>query len=363
MVSLLNFFYKKIKHSFLFKSIFTKLFLIRYDKVIGDTYSKLWQFDDKVILFQRLEEATVYCDNNFSSDNLQIKGYRNRRSHGSIDLFLFKNANQNALTGLINIQKDKYFTDLIVPSLQSLTHVPMKLKYFSGRVFCSFEKNYFHFITEELYPIIRLYENNTKFYVIITGNYKWKEDLILLFCPRLKVVHINQYQYITADELFGVTKDSSGYIHPNVILYLRKKFLSVEIKPKSDNNDLIYISRRMAPSRKISNELLFENKLKELGFNVIFTEDLNIEEKVEIFKSCKIVVAIHGAGLTNILTMNAASIVIELVDQRHFSHCYKALARIIGLHYFSLTMKTDINGTHFIDIENYTKFIKSKINL
>jgi hypothetical protein len=361
MNSFLSLIFKKIKYSRFYKSLFTRLFLIQYDKIIGDTYSKLWQFEGKVILFQRLEDSTVHCDDDSVDDYLHLDGYRSKRSHDSIDLFLFKNASQNAMTGLINFQKEKYFTDLIVSSLQSLTNVPLKQKYFNGRIFCSFEKNYFHFITEELYPIIRLYENNTMFYVIIAGNSKWKEDLILSFCPKLKVIHINPFQYITADELFGVTKDRSGYIHPNVIFYLRKKLLSLNSIISDTKNELIYISRRMALSRNISNEELFENKLREIGFNVIHTEDLNIEEKVQIFKSARLVVAIHGAGLTNILTMNVDSIVIELIDKRHFSHCYKALAKILALNYFSSIMKVGENGMPYIDIENSIELIKSKI--
>jgi capsular polysaccharide biosynthesis protein len=117
----------------------------------------------------------------------------------------------------------------------------------------------------------------------------------------------------------------------------------------------------MALSRNISNEELFENKLREIGFNVIHTEDLNIEEKVQIFKSARLVVAIHGAGLTNILTMNVDSIVIELIDKRHFSHCYKALAKILALNYFSSIMKVGENGMPYIDIENSIELIKSKI--
>jgi hypothetical protein len=352
---------RKIKYSNWLKSILNKLFLLSYEKIIGDTYSKLWKFNNRVNHFMVLESSILYSDNNKSSLNANFIGYKDTRVHSSIDVFLFNNAEVNTYTGLINIDRRFYFTDLFVSSLPAHTHIPMFRSKFEGRVFVSVEKNYYHFITEELYPIIKLTENGISFKVINPGNIGWKNDLLTIMCPNLFTVPVKKFQYITADEVIGVTKDKSGYIHPNVILTLRNKFRELSTSDKKSNNEYIYISRRLAPSRRVKNEDLLEDKLTELGFNIIFTEDYSLKEKIEIFKNCKLLVSLHGAGLTNMITLDEESCVIELIDKTHFSHCYNALSNIIGLKYYSQLLSIDNFGNSYIDIESCIKLINSKI--
>jgi hypothetical protein len=352
---------RKIKYSYWFKHMLNKLFLLSYEKIIGDTYSKLWKFNNRVNHFMKLETPILYSDNNRSSLNSNIIGYKDTRVHSSIDVFLFNNAQVNTYTGLINIDGQFYFTDLFVSSLPAHTHIPMFRNKIEGRVFVSVEKNYYHFITEELYPIIKLIENGISFKVINPGNIGWKNDLLRTMCPNLLIVPVKKFQYILADEVIGVTKDKSGYIHPNVILTLRNKFRELITSDKKSNYKYIYISRRLAPSRRVKNEELLEHKLTELGFKIIFTEDYSLKEKIEIFKDSKLLVSLHGAGLTNMITLDEESIVIELIDKIHFSHCYNALSNIIGLKYYSHLLSIDNFGTSFIDIESCVKLINSKI--
>lgn len=354
---------RKIKYSNFYKSIINKIFLISYEKIIGDTYSKLWKFNGRVDYFMKLESAILYSDNFRSSLNSNIIGYKDTRVHSSIDVFKFRDAEVNTYTGLINIDRQFYFTDLFVSSLPAHTHLPMFRNKIEGRVFVTVEKNYYHFITEELYPIIKLIEKEVSFKVINPGNIGWKNDLLKTLCPNVSIIPVKKFQYIYANEVIGVTKDKSGYIHPNVILTLRNKFREFVSIEKKLSYKYIYISRRLAPSRRIKNEELLEDNLIKLGFRIVFAEDHSLKEKIEIFKDCKLVVSLHGAGLTNMLTLDEESIVIELIDKTHFSHCYNALSNIIGLKYYSQILSIDNRGCSFIDIESCLKLINSKITI
>ena len=58
----------KIKYSNWLKSILNKLFLLSYEKIIGDTYSKLWKFNNRVNHFMVLESSILYSDNRLNYD-------------------------------------------------------------------------------------------------------------------------------------------------------------------------------------------------------------------------------------------------------------------------------------------------------
>jgi tetratricopeptide (TPR) repeat protein len=86
----------------------------------------------------------------------------------------------------------------------------------------------------------------------------------------------------------------------------------------------IYISRRRTSKRPLLNEEEVEIFLLSLGFYICYMEDHSFEEQIAMMRGCEIVVAPHGAGLTNILFSNPSMTVIELLmDKYTVSHFYK----------------------------------------
>ncbi|WP_077873290.1 glycosyltransferase family 61 protein [Escherichia coli] len=78
----------------------------------------------------------------------------------------------------------------------------------------------------------------------------------------------------------------------------------------------IYISRRKS-SRGPLNEFEVENELKELGFDILYAEDLDFAQQVSIFSNASILIGPHGAGLTNILFMPKNSTLIEIFNSEY----------------------------------------------
>ncbi|MBS1254883.1 MAG: hypothetical protein MAG581_00679 [Deltaproteobacteria bacterium] len=67
------------------------------------------------------------------------------------------------------------------------------------------------------------------------------------------------------------------------------------------SNNRIYVSRKLAVKRHLSNEEEFFPLLKKHNFRKVYLEQLSIREQVELFRCASHVIAAHGAGLTNIL--------------------------------------------------------------
>ena len=74
----------------------------------------------------------------------------------------------------------------------------------------------------------------------------------------------------------------------------------------------IYVSRKLAGKRHLSNEDEFLPLLKKYKFRKVYLEKMSIIEQVELFRKASHVIAAHGAGLTNILFAPADARILEI---------------------------------------------------
>ena len=81
---------------------------------------------------------------------------------------------------------------------------------------------------------------------------------------------------------------------------------------KSNIKKKIYVSRKLAVKRHLSNEQEFLGLLKKHKFRKVYLEKLSVREQVELFRSASHVIAAHGAGLTNVLFAPADVKILEI---------------------------------------------------
>lgn len=127
-----------------------------------------------------------------------------------------------------------------------------------------------------------------------------------------------------------VTRHYCGYI-PSL---LRQKIYSQFLpkRPREPKN-LIYISRKKAPQgRRINNEGELLDKITKLGFRGYILEDLPVPEQIELFYDAKVVIAPHGAGLTNLLFSEKVK-VLELFQMKYITPNYYYLSKSMGHDY------------------------------
>jgi len=112
-------------------------------------------------------------------------------------------------------------------------------------------------------------------------------------------------------------------------LFLRDKFRHGNLF-----KNRLYISRR--GRRRILNESDVVSLLSPLGFQVVHCENMSFEEQVKAFSCADIVVAPHGAGLTNSIFVHPNSKILELRSPKYFGSCYWKLCNNLGFQYYSL---------------------------
>ena len=94
-----------------------------------------------------------------------------------------------------------------------------------------------------------------------------------------------------------------------------EKFITQKTSPNSHSSKAklrIYVSRKLAVKRHLSNEEEFLPLLKKHNFRKFYLEELNILDQVQLFRTASHVIAAHGAGLTNVLFAPAEIIILEI---------------------------------------------------
>jgi hypothetical protein len=84
----------------------------------------------------------------------------------------------------------------------------------------------------------------------------------------------------------------------------------------------VYVSRKNS-SRSLHNETEIEDALKKIGFDIVYSEKLSIEQQINLFSNVSILISSHGAGLTNIAFMKPNTVLIEIFEDLSIvSHFY-----------------------------------------
>lgn len=121
----------------------------------------------------------------------------------------------------------------------------------------------------------------------------------------------------------------------------------------------IYISRLKASSRRITNEVELLLLLDSYGFKRLYLEEYTIVEQIKLFNNANMIVAPHGAGLSNIIFSKPNTIVLELLPYEEFSTTFLNLSKLNGLQYFSTNNKPiNINNDFVVDIMFLSDLLK-----
>jgi len=98
----------------------------------------------------------------------------------------------------------------------------------------------------------------------------------------------------------------------------------------------LWISRRNARERVVFQEEKLHAFLCRRGFSICELENLRVPDQMALFSDASLIVAPHGAGLTNLLFTRPNTMVLELVNFGSINQCYRVLASTMKSRYFCL---------------------------
>jgi capsular polysaccharide biosynthesis protein len=109
--------------------------------------------------------------------------------------------------------------------------------------------------------------------------------------------------------------------------------------------DRIYISRKNASRRKLQNENEIVEILKSYNFKILYFEEHEWEEQIYFCKNARVIMGVHGAGLSNMIFQKKGSMVIELrAEDDKQNNCYFSLANALKHDYYYLLCSNSSNN-------------------
>lgn len=118
----------------------------------------------------------------------------------------------------------------------------------------------------------------------------------------------------------------------------------------------LYVSRRDAAVRRIANEEDVVRLLKAHGFEVVTLAGRSVTEQAALFRGASVIVAHHGAGLTNLAFCEAGASVIEIFQRGHFSPSFVRLAQLGGLRY-SFAVGEPVGADTWLDLDQLVEML------
>ncbi|WP_440989450.1 glycosyltransferase family 61 protein [Haloarchaeobius baliensis] len=109
--------------------------------------------------------------------------------------------------------------------------------------------------------------------------------------------------------------------------------------PSYDRPDRLYVSRENTPMRRVVNRNALEMVLDEYGVRVVKPEERSVTEQVRLFRDAEVVVAPHGAGLTNLVFGSELTVVSLFGDDHH--PVYYAMAEQLDHEFACLVCEAD----------------------
>ncbi|HEY4652392.1 MAG TPA: glycosyltransferase family 61 protein, partial [Pontibacter sp.] len=129
-------------------------------------------------------------------------------------------------------------------------------------------------------------------------------QFILQEYPQAKIIYISKHEKWQVEQFIlpsFVSNPQSGYLPLPVSQWLREKLWKGYRVQQTIPKKRIYISRSKAKTRRVLNEQELLPLLANYNFEVVRAEELTYQEQVQLFYTAEVVVAPHGAGLTNLL--------------------------------------------------------------
>lgn len=113
--------------------------------------------------------------------------------------------------------------------------------------------------------------------------------------------------------------------------FLRQRFLPTD-RP-TEGNRLIYLSRRTARKRRLSNEADIEQLARSRHFEILCPDALPFAKQVEAFSQARAIFGPHGAAFANLVFAPPHTRVLELFHPSHQIENYRVLSHNLGFSY------------------------------
>ena len=357
-----------MKLSLFYKKIIENLFIIIYGKVIT-TNKKI-----KNLSITKLDKIN---NENLSKYNYYLYKLSNGRVFTNcvenVSIIsgnhLVKKASFQQINGLLKTNKNVTLN----------TGTPKLIKSISGSLLiltqgASGHNNYAHWMLDVL-PKIKLLLSKMliseikNIYVTKLNKFQ-NQSFSYLGLKSFKIIDPNIFRHVKADQIISVShpyyfKKTWFYAQSNlpswIIKFLRND-ISKKVKSKKKSYKRIFIDRSdsLQNHSKLINNTEVIKYLKSKRYKCLRLTELNLKDQISIFKNCNIIIAPHGAGLSNIAFCKKKTKVIEIIPHDNKNFLFKRISKINKLKYKSIYLDkiyNNKNGDMHLNLDDLKKYL------
>gem|GEM_PF-6684752 len=175
-------------------------------------------------------------------------------------------------------------------------------------------------------------------YVVYNDDFACGGDEVLrtILPENCRLVRVPRKSLISAPIILDLPQMEALAFGPEVVAGLRRTFAPILEKDMRTTGDVLYVRRSPRSAKRAPvNEAVLLPELERRGTRIVLLEDLPLRDQVRAFHEADVVVAQHGAGLSNLLVCRPGTAVLEVhstpasIARQH----YRAIAASCGLRY------------------------------
>jgi capsular polysaccharide biosynthesis protein len=356
----------KKKIQLYYKKIIQFFFLIIYGKIISQNKKLKSVIIEKInninhlnvkkfnYKFYRIKNGRVFTNYvetlAIISENFLIKDPSFQQVNG----YLKKNYNETKITGTNKFLK-KFNGNMLVLTQGASGHL-----------------NYAHWLFD-IVPKILIAKQKFNidkidyYYFSKLTNFQ-KKILDLIKIDHKKFIDANKYRHVQATNLLAVSHPNyfdktvffSHSVMPSWIIYSLRNLFIKKIKKKMFNRIFIDRSDSTQNHCKLINNKEIKKILKRKKFRILKLSNYSFIEQVSIFNNCRMVVAVHGAGLANLVFCKKKTKVIEIIPKNINNKVYQRISKVNELNYKSLKLdqiKNDNRGDVYLNTKQLNQYL------
>lgn len=332
-------FVSQIHHSFT-RSGFKLSFLKAMKKILKfeERYGLSLMNPGDLLGFESIYQGSHFLESSsFVQRKTEGKSPNSNQFYSEKHIVTLGNILVDTFSGIVFTEKEK------IPVLESSNILPGEVSHslnpmcprniHAGTWTVLSSRSYAHWLMQDLPRFLNVLENVPDINVAISPSApRFVRDALQI----LNVSNIREIRVLRPEKFVFVTSQyATGLPSRSDLEKIRIFGDLVKVNPlqaAESHSKKIYISRRNS-QRSIKDEVKVEETAKKCGFSVVFLEDFNLADEINLFSQVEEVIGPMGAGFFNLIWANYSRVkrVVEISTPSQINDTFGVLAGDLGI--------------------------------
>jgi hypothetical protein len=326
------------------------IFRFNISDMLGGNLEQIQHLDD---VKDQIGERKLVQNAKFQSSRTSNVELNNLEASSPQYLFILKRAHVDVLTGIIVLDAG-FIVDSTLAKWQKIIYrggigsavkrtFNAKELMLGTHMVLPHSPYFFHIVLDELPNLIRIRDSHPECNSVIVSKLmpKWGLELLEYFGFESKVTSKNS---LIVENLVSITA-------PRILI--KENLLLLRRNIEHTQEKIIIVSRSGNPR---DDEMLEFELLQAIPeAQLVNPGNLSVEKQIEVFSGAKIIIGLHGGGLSNVIWMHHSGKLIELFNHPYRTSDYERLATELGIDYSGI-------DTVNLTFNEVTSLVKQSIN-